>query len=235
MTTNEMLDTLQRRTKIADRVKLIAELKSAYRWAARRIYNTAGGPELLMVLGEELTALASTTRDLDLSATGVLDAGCIGIKRLWVKLPSDAKFVPMNSCDSNDELFTSLDSGTAAAPTIAAGHPILYMVYNFVQLRFAGALPAGSVLRADYFKSGEPPEPTLNPTMTNGNDLPDPFHDAICSKAIAQLFNIIDDEREGTWETRARDELNDALFVGSKRTQGPTRTQPFRSGRRRLV
>lgn len=229
MTTAEMLALLKLRTKVADESKLTLELKSAYRWAARRIFNAEGGPDLLLTLGEELTAFASNTKTFDLGAA--VAGGFLGLKMLWVKLPGDTRFVPMDAVDATD----LQDSAAIATPDVATGNPICYAVYNMDKLRFASTIPATSVLRVDYFKTGSPPDPTTNPTQENGTDLPDVFHDAICSKAIAQLFSDLDDDREGTWETRARDEITDAVFQATKRVQGPTRTKPFQARRRRSV
>ncbi len=233
MLTSEMMDLLKLRTKVADQSKLLLELRSGYRWAARRIFNAEGGPDLLVTLGEELTALAATTRDYNV---GSLTAGVLlGIKQLWVKLPSDSKFTLMEPTDAGNVCFTNADSATTAAPVTAIGHPVFYTVVNVSKVRFAPALPSGAVVRIDYFRTGEPPDPTTNPTQTNGTDLPDVFHDAICSKAIAQTFGFLDDSREGAWETRARDELNDAIYLATKRTQSPPQTTPFRAGRRRVT
>lgn len=234
MTTQEMFDALKSRTKISDASKLGTELRSAYRWVVRRVYNAAGGPDLLMTIGEELPALVAVTRDYDLGAN-VTAGELLGIKKLWLKLPQDTRFTGMDPSDADDPGFANMDSGTNATPDVAGGHPVLYTVINFDKLRFAPALPTTSVLRADYFRIGPVPDPTTNDIQQNSLDLPAAFHDAMVSKATAQLFTMLDDTREGTWETRARDELNDAIFTATNRTQYPTTTQPYKARRRRYI
>ena len=242
MTGNQMLSLLQQRTKVADRTKQLAELQSAYRWVVRRVYNTQDGPNLLSTIGEELTALAAVTRTMDLGAA-VTSGEMIGIKKLWLKLPSDTNFVGMDPTDSNDPYFIDADAYTAANPAIAAGHPVLYMVINFTQARFAPALPIGAVIRVDYFRIGPAPgvpegseteSAELAEDAVTAVDLPAIFHDAMVNKATAQLFSMLDDDRDASWETQARDALNDALYMGH-RVQSPTSTQPFRARRRRYL
>lgn len=242
MTTQEMLDLLKQRTKQADRAKLLMELRSAYRWVVRRVYNSSNGPDLLATIGEELPALAAITRTFDLGAA-VTSGEMIGIKKLWLKLPSDTGFTGMVPDDSNDLNFSNADTSTAANPQVAAGHPVLFMILNFTQARFAPALPIGSVIRVDYFRigpapgvpdSGESSSDELAEGAVTAQDLPAIFHDAMVNKAAAQLFTNLDDDREASWEAKAKDALNDAIYMGH-RVQAPTMTQPFRARRRRYV
>ena len=158
-------------------------------------------------------------------------------------MPADTVFTSMIPADGNEQDFTNADSATTANPRIANGHPVLYEIVNFSQARFAPALPAGSVLRVDYFRMGPAPavgessetesEELVEPEIL-GEDLPSIFHDAMVSKATAQLFTMLDDSRDVTWELRAKDELNDAIYMG-KRTQSPTVVAPFRARRRRYL
>ena len=64
-----MIALVTQRTKVSDSTKILRELNSAQRWTARRVFNSADGPDLLVVIGEELAALGSTTRTLDIGAT----------------------------------------------------------------------------------------------------------------------------------------------------------------------
>ncbi len=243
MTTQEMLDLLQSRTRVTNRAKKLGELRSAYRWVVRRVFNSADGPDLLATIGEELPPLAAVTRTLDIGAA-VTQGALIGIKKLWLKLPSDTSFVGMDPMDSNDPYFIDSDAATAADPRVAAGHPVLYMVINFSQARFAPALPVGAIIRVDYFREGPAPgvPDTSSETSSSelledavtGQDLPAIFHDAMVNKATAQLFNMLSDEREASWERNASDSLNDAIYMGH-RVQAPTVTQPFRARRRRYL
>jgi hypothetical protein len=150
------------------------------------------------------------------------------VKQLWLKLPSDVRFTPMNPEDLSSPELSSLDNAAQATPDTAVGHPVTYAVVNFDQLIFAPALPAGSIVRADYWKFGPAPDPTVNTNADSGVDLTSLFHYALCSKAAAQLLTNKDDTREATWENRARDEINDAIFACQKRNQGLTRVLPFR-------
>lgn len=229
-----MLALLKQRTKIADPTKLLLELRDAYRWAVNKIYKSSDGPQMLVTVGEELTALAATTREYDIEAN-ISGGSLLGMKQLWVKLPADLGFTPMLPRDTGDPDFIAFDGQPAADPTIAQGHPVFYSMINFSKARFAPALPAGAVLRVDYARIGPVPDPTTNPTQEDGVDIPDLFHSGVVAKATAHLFNTLDDTREGSWETRAESFLNDAIFAAGKgaRTQRPVETQPFRRGRRR--
>ncbi len=243
MTGNEMLALLQQRTKIASKTKRINELRAAYRWVVRRVFNTADGPDLLCTIGEELPALVAVTRTYNLGAA-VTGGELLGIKKLWVKLPSDTRFVPMQDADSDEPEFLDADSYPNATVVAASGHPVLYDAINFSQIRFAPPLPIGAVIRADYFRIG--PEPGVPEDSSEseseelaedaevGVDLPSIFHDAMVNEATALLFNTLDDDREDGWHMKARDAINDAIY-NAKRVQGPTVTQPFRARRRRYI
>lgn len=232
MTTAEMVDLVKQRSKLQDEVKILRELRAAYRWVARRVFMSSRGPELLSTYGEELTALVSTTREFNIGAA-VTGGELLGIKTLWAKLPGDTIFTPLEPADAGSPGFMAADSAPTADPDIATGHPVFFAIINYSSARFAPALPATTVLRVDYWRLGPAPDPTTNPTATLGTDLPAIFHDAIVTKCVAQTFHNIDDEREAADEAKARDELNDALIVGDKRNQGPVQTTPFRSRRGR--
>jgi hypothetical protein len=234
MTTKEMLDLLKQRTKIQDPTKLLLELRAGYRWAVNKIYKSADGPAMLVTIGEELTALVATTRDYNIESH-ISGGNLLGMKQLWVKMPGDTGFTPMIPLDADDPQFQALDDQPAASPRVASGHPVFYAMLNFGSTRFAPALPTGSILRVDYARIGPVPDPTTNPTTENGVDIPALFHDGVVNKATAHLYNTLDDDREGSWETRAMDCLNDAIHAAGKgvRTQAPVRTKPFLAGRRR--
>lgn len=232
MTTAEMVALLKQRTKVQDTAKLLPELRAAYRWVVRKVYTSADGPDLLVTIGEELTALAADTREYDLK-TNLNDAKLLGVKALWVKFPTDTGFSPMQQADTNDPAFQSGDSTLEAAPLVATAHPVLYDMVNFSFVRFSPALPSGAIIRCDYDRIGSVPDPTTNNTQEDGSDIPDAFHDAIVSKATAHIFNMLDDSREGAWENRAREELRDAIYTTQRRVR--TRVQPFRAGRRRAI
>lgn len=234
MTTAEMLDLLYQRTKIADEAKLLRELRDAYDWAVTEIFVSADGPPMLVTVGEEITALIATTRNYDLE-TALTGGTLLGIQQLWAKLPNEVIFTRLIPRDISHPDFVAMDSSAAATPLIATGHPIFYAVTNYGQVRFAPALPAGTIIRADYSRIGPAPDPTVNPTQQDATDLPKIFHRAIVCKATAQLFNTLDDSREGSWETRAIDAKNRAIYAAGKvvRTQRPVETTPFRRGSRR--
>jgi len=246
MTTHEMLALLKQRTKVADETKRLNELWSAYRWAVKRIYNSSDGPKLLSTVGLELAALTGTTKTYDLAAAVKAANGgdFLGVKKLWVKLPSDTRFVPMEPADSNEPDFVNADSDPAANLTVAQGHPVQYDVINFAQARFAPALPATAVVRIDVFRIAPPPgldessdlesSSDLDKEPVVGQELPAIFHEAMVWKATAQLFHGLDDVREAIDERRATGELDEAIYM-AKRNQSPTVTQPFRPRRRRFI
>ncbi len=229
-----MLTLISQRTKVKNDPKVLNELRAAYRWAVNRIFNSADGPQLLVTVGEELPALVATTRDYDLE-TNLVGGSLLGLQTLWAKLPSETIFTRLIPREISQQDFIAMDSSTAADPQIATGYPVFYAVTNFGQVRFAPSLPAATVLRADYSRIGPAPDPTTNPTQQDGTDLPSLFHDALVNKACAHLFDTLDDDRAGGWETRAIDFLNTAIYTAGKgtRTARPVETRPFRRGNRR--
>ena len=228
-----MVTRVKDRSRHRDDTRVIGEVRSAQTWAWFKIFNSENGPDLLSTFGTELTLLA-TTREYDIGAniTGTL----YGIKQLWLKLPQDRSFTPMTFADVNDKQFTLNDQWLAAdQDRIAQGHPVYYDIIDFARVRFSPPLPAQSVLRADVWLRPPDIDPTLNPTLTYGNDIPVPAHEAIVDKATAQIFELLDDDRWTDWNTMAEQKLRDAMYLLTKRTQGPPRTQPFRTRRRRWV
>jgi len=236
MTTSEMLSILTQRTKISKPDRLLAELRVAYRWAVNEIFKSADGPQLLMTVGEELPVLAATTRNYDLE-TNLVGGSLLGLQNLWARLPGAITFSLLTPRDVTSSDFVASDTHTAADPLIASAYPIYYAVVNDGQVRFAPALPSGTYLRADYARLGPEPDPTVNPTQQDGTDIPAMFHDAVVNKATAHLFNTLDDSRESSWETRAIQSINSAIYAAGKgtRTQRPVETKPFRSRTRRSL
>lgn len=246
MTPNEMLDSCLQWTKVSSQTKRLVALKKAYRWAVRRVFNSEDGPDLLATIGEELAALGATTKTLDIKA--LLAHDLLGFKKLWLKLPADLSFVGMKPSDTTDDSFVETDADLAANLKTAQGHPVYYDIINYGQARFSPALPAGSIIRVDYYRlardigvvddsaidDSETQSTELSEQPVVGEDLPAVFDDAVTSEAISLLFNGIDDDREASWHNRAIAELTDALYIG-KRVQGPTRTRPFRARRRRFI
>ncbi len=229
MTTAEMVDLCKQRTKVSDDTKILRELNSAYEWAVTEVFKSADGPQLLVKVGEEITALVATTRDYDLEAA-LTGGTLLGLTNLWAKLTTNSEFIRLVPVDVSSDEFVACDSSTIANPLIAYNLPIYYAVVNYGRVRFAPALPSGTVLRADYSKFGPVPDPTTNSTQDDGTDLPRMFHNAIVAKTVAHLFNTLDDSRESGWETRAIQFLNSAIYAAGKtvRTQAPVTTRPFR-------
>lgn len=234
MTSEEMLTLLQERTKVSTRSRLLNELRAAFRWVGRRVYNSANGPDLCMVPDEEVDPLTEVTRTLDLGI--LLQGGTIfGIKQLWVKLPGDVRFEPMVERDLNDPLFIANDSEAATDTTAAKMHPVYYYVYNFSSVRFSPALPIDAVIRADYFCFPIPPDPddSDSDSVTEEEASFEIFQDAILHKAGELLFSGIDDARELLEKNRAQTSLDEAIYNAERRAQGPTRIQPYRRRGRR--
>lgn len=241
MTPDQQLDFCLKWTDVTDHQKRLAALQKAYRWAVRRVFNSESGPNLLASIGEELTALASVTKTLDIES--LLSHELLGFKKLWLKLPSDIKFVGMEKRDTNDEAFEDGDADPAASLTVAMGHPVVYDIINFGQARFAPALPIGAVIRVDYYRlarvpgqddSGDVDSSEEADVPVVGEDLPAIFDDAITSEACSILWSKLDDDREMEWHQRALSELNDSLFIW-KRVQGPTQTGRWKPQRKRYI
>ena len=223
-----MLTRVKQRTRMQDEYRILTELQHAYGWVLRRVYNTEKGPNLLITIDEELS-INATTRDYDLASN--LAHALLGVKQLWLKLPSDTTFTPMVTADTNSSVFVVTDS----ASITATGHPVFYDVVNFDKVRFAPALPSGSTIRVDYYRLAPDLDPTTDNSPTSSHDLPEIFHDAVVSKTTAQVYGLLDDTREITWEQRAVADLQEAVYVANRRVQAPTQTEPFRSRRRRFI
>ena len=141
MTTSDMVNFVKRRTRLNDDVKIIGEIQTAYRWAQRRIFNSSGGPDLLITMDEE-KPIAALTSSYDFGAN--LSGEILAMKQLWAKLPNEAVFTPMVLADTNSLQFIRNDSTLISTP--ATGHPIFYDMLNYNQARFSPALPANSTL-----------------------------------------------------------------------------------------
>lgn len=231
MTSADMITRLKNRTFNTNDLKLIGELNSARNWAWMRVYNSENGPDLLLSIDNEKT-MASRTRDYDLGAniTGTL----YGIKQLWLRFPSDMNFTPMVARDMASSGFRANDQYPSSdTTTVATGHPVQYEVVNFAKLRFAPPLPINAVIRVDAWIRPPDIDPVANPSLSYGNDIPEPLHESICDKATAQVFSLMDDTRAAEWEVRAETQFRNAMYMLTKRNQGPVATTPYRAGRRR--
>lgn len=196
-----------------------------------RVYLTEDGPDLLSTLAQEIT-LSADTKTYDLAAN--ITGNFLGIKALFCKFPSDTVFTLMENVDVEQPVFQDIDSQPAAIEPVQINHPVLYHVYNFGTVRFDQKLPASTVLRVDFYRFGAPPDPTTNNTVENGEDLTEFLHDAIVCKATAHCLENLDDERTGSWETRAMIYLNDALRLVQKRVTGPKAHRGWRARSRRI-
>lgn len=233
MNVQTIVDRVRARTRHNDDTRVINEVHSASTWAWLKIYNSENGADLLSTFGNEFT-MTATTREYDLGAavTGTL----YGVKKLWLKFATDTSFTPMCPADANDRQFMFNDQWLASDTlNFAKGHPVYYDVINFAKVRFAPALPVDSIIRADIWLRPPDFDPTVNPTLDYGSDVPEPAHEAIVDKATAQIFELLDDDRWGDWNSMAEQKLNDAMHLMTRRTQGPPHTQPFRTRRRRWV
>lgn len=233
MTSAQMIERVKGRTKQNDDTKVIRELNAAQEWAYNKIYNSEGGPDLLITYGTE-KMMSAQTRIYDLGAN--VSGTIYGIKNLWLRFPNETAFSPMRKVDATNAEFVFNDQWVASdTTTVATGHPVFYDMINLSQLRFAPPLPASSVIRVDYWRKPPDIEPTINPALTYGNDLPEPAHQPVVDKATATIFDLIDDDRAEGWEVRAERGLNDAMYLMRKRVQTPVRTQPFGVRRRRFI
>lgn len=214
-----MVTQIQDRTKHPSTTKIGNELKAAYRWAMRKIYNSENGPDTLVTIGEEKT-LVARTRTYDVSAA--VTNSFLGIKQLWVKLSTDSVFSPMVPTDTNSMDFMIRDSEiNSDTSVVAVGHPVFYDSINFGQVRFAPALPSGAVVRIDYYQFAIALDVAAVTTLTEGQKVFDAITDAIMDKATAQVFNLLSDDRELKWELSAKENLVDAIWNINRRVQGP--------------
>lgn len=235
LTVTQMIRRIKDRTKHTNDSLIVGELNAAQGWAYNRLYNSENGPDQLESIANEITLNARTrTYDLGASITGTL----YGIKLLWLRFSSETVFSPMRPVDSADLRFIFNDQWTASdTTTVAAGHPVMYDVINFSQVRFAPPIPSGSVIRADVWLLPPILDPNISAdnTLVYGSNIVQPVHEAIVAKATGLVFDDMDDARANTWETRAESWLQQALFVVNKRSQGPVTTQPFRIRRKRWI
>ena len=231
MTTQDIVTRVKDRTRHRDDTRVVGEINSAKDWAYTKIFLSENGPDLLMTHDTELTMSAQTrSYDLDANITGTL----YGIKKLWLRFSNETNFTEMKPVDSSDEQFSWDDRYPASdTTTVASGHPVRYDIVNFAKVRFAPPLPTNAVIRVDAWIKPPDIDPTLNPTLTYSADIPEPSHEAIVDKATAQIFNLLDDDRWEIWEASAARRLSDALYLMTKRQQGPVETKPFRKIYRR--
>ena len=234
MTPTEIIAQVQARTKMPSTTKIGNELKAAYRWAMRKVFNTENGPDLLVTIGEEHT-MSSRTRTYDLAANTTKPF--LGIKQLWLKLSTDSMFSPMVSTDSNTIDFMVRDAETASDTSVVArGHPVFYDSINFGEVRFAPALPSGAVIRIDYFQfaleldideASESPADSTDDVEVQS--ILDTIVDAIMDKTTSNVFNLLSDDREIKWEMSAKETLTDAIWTLQRRVQGngPITTRPW--------
>jgi hypothetical protein len=235
MTTQALVALIKRRSHHSDDVLVQNELNSAKDWAYERLYNSEVGPDLLITYGTEIT-LAARTRDYNLGADAAISGTLYGIKQLWLKFSTDVAFTPMRAADSTDLRYIFNDQWASTdTTTVATGHPVLYDVVNFNKVRFSPPLPAGALVRVDYFRRPPDLDATTNDALAFGDDIPLPVHDAIADKATAQVFHLMDDSRWSEWEAKAEARLNSAMYNVQRRTQSPTETRPYAVRRRRYI
>lgn len=230
MTSRELIDRVKARTgqTNSNEVKIIGEINSAMHWAYTRLYNSENGPDTIATWAKELT-LASLAREYDLGAN--VDGTIYGVKKLWLKMSADSIFSQMVPMDSADPRFASSDDLLASATDAYSGGPLYYDVINLSKLRFSRALPAGTIIRADYWRKPPDIDPTVNNTLAYGDDIPEPLYEPILDKATAQMHVNIDDTRVIYWDGAAERKLSDALYLLRKRHQGPVETAPYRRRR----
>src|SRR5439155_2268772 len=107
MTVSSMVALVKQRTHVNDDTKVISEVQNAYRWVQRRVFNSQDGGDLLSTMDTEKTLSAvTTTYDIGANVTGEF----LGLKQLWLKLPSDTVFTPMTYADTNSLQFLRNDS-----------------------------------------------------------------------------------------------------------------------------
>ena len=219
-----MLTLVRKRTKVRnDDGWIIDELNSALRWSWRQLYLT--NPDIKLTFGTTGT-LSSDSQALDL--TTAVNADIYGIKTFWIKGTSDTEYVPVVFKDENDPDFIALNQLTP----VQVIHPVLCAIYNFNQLRFGNQLPSGTAWKADWI--GTPPPLSLDTECVT--TYPEPLHDALTDRAIAVIFDSLDDIRAAEWFALAQQDVTQGGRVVKRRqfqTKATTAPYPGRTGRGR--
>lgn len=216
-----MIYLVRKRTKTTnDDGWIVAELSDALTWAWEHLYLT--NPNIKLTFGTT-GSLSADAQVLDL--TTAVNATIYGIERFWVKGAADTDYIPVVFCDPTDARFIAMDQISPAQVI----HPVLVTIYNFNQIRFGNQLPSATNWKADWI--GTPPELSLNTECVT--DFPVPMHSAIVARAIATIFNSLDDTRASLWFGIAQDRLSVGNKVVRRRqflTKSRTKPFPARSG-----
>src|SRR5581483_3153453 len=140
-------------------------------------------PDIELTFGTTGT-LSADSQSLDLSTN--VSTTIWGIKTFWFKGVSDTDYIPAVFKDENDPNFIALNQLSPAQVL----HPVLVALTNFNVLRFANQLPSGTYWKADWI--GEPPALSLSTNAAN-TSFPRPVHYAVTARAIATIYDSIDD------------------------------------------
>lgn len=214
-----MLSLLRKRTKVKnDDPWLIDELADALDWAWQHLYLS--NPDIKLTFGTTGT-LSGDAQSLDL--TTAINTTIYGIKTFWIKGASDSDYIPVVFKDPNDPEFLALNQITPAQVI----QPVLCAIYNFNQLRFANLLPSGTAWKADW--EGTPPALSLATQCVT--TFPAALHYAMTARAIAVIYDSIDDTRSGTWFAIAQDRLRTGnQNVRRRQFLTKSKTKPFPGG-----
>ncbi len=222
MSLDDMLVLVRKRTKVTnDDDWLVRELNDAQDWAWQRIYVT--NPDIQLTFGTTGTLAADAT-SLDLSTA--VSSTIWGLKTFWFKGAADTTYVPAVLKDENDPAFLALDVLTPAQII----QPVIVALTNFNVLRFANNIISGTQWQADWI--GEPPALSLNTNAAN-TSFPRVSHMAVVARAIAVIYDSIDDTRAQEWFNLSTARLSSAIHALKRRqflTKSSTKPYPSRSG-----
>lgn len=205
-TIDVLIEQMVKETQSSDRVFLASKLDAAQDLLWNRILTQ--NEEVLKVTGDEITTTTDTsTMDLaDEVTTGVPYT----IQWMGVKFAADSKFNEVRFTDGSDPEFIALSQEDATAR-----YPVLAVIENFTEARFAPPLPSGTIVRLDYIY--KPDDIHLDDGALEP-DLPRPFHKALLSEALSEAFMGQDEDNKAAFHKRQAVERRDgALNVLNKR------------------
>mgnify|MGYP001566524748 CR=1 FL=1 len=221
-TINVLIDSILKDTQGSDRVYVAQKLDSVQDTLWNRILTM--NEEILKVTGD-ITTLTADTSNLDF-ADEVTTGIPYSFQWLGVKYSGDSKYNEVRFVDGSDPEFIALDQEDATER-----YPVLAVIHNFTEVRFAPPLPSGTLVRLDYIY--RPTDITVDRGAYEP-DIPRPFHKALLAEATAECFIGQDEDNKATWHKRqSLDKLYGGLNVlKTRQFQQQFRTRSSRTGGR---
>lgn len=217
MNLQKMIEMVGDRTKSTKTNMIVNELNAACDEMWKRLYVVY--PDCQITFDSEGT-FSVDTQEFDLGAEIVSLGGVFyGSKTFYIKASGEDRFIPVQFMDTNDPRFQSQEQEQAQVM-----QPVFASLINFDKIRFAPAMPAGTLWRSDWI--GKPPNLSL--ATNTQTSIPEPFHQAIVDYATATVFDTLDDDREMTNQRKASWKITSAINVAKRRQfQTPFKTQSY--------